>query len=154
MSGCSTTTLKRICSNCGGEAEYLGNGMGFQCKECGKITPMLHSNKTYLDEIYKELEEQPKPSANVMQHERICTEMNALYARKNRDYGDSFHLSFEEEGMAMARIRLGDKLNRFKTLTKNNDQLVQDESIRDTLIDLANYAIMTVMEIDRMGEGK
>ena len=96
----------------------------------------------------------PKPSANVMQHERICTEMNALYARKNRDYGDSFHISFEEEGMAMARIRLGDKLNRFKTLTKAGDQLVQDESIRDTLIDLANYAIMTVMEIDRMGEGK
>lgn len=50
--------------------------------------------------------------------------------------------------MAMARIRLGDKLNRFKTLTKDGGQQVQEESIRDTLIDLANYAIMTVMEID------
>lgn len=106
------------------------------------------------NKIFKSENEQPKPSANVVQHERICTEMNALYARKNRDYGDSFHISFEEEGMAMARIRLGDKLNRFKTLTKAGDQLVQDESIRDTLIDLANYAIMTVMEIDRMGERK
>lgn len=27
--------------------------------------------------------------------------------------------------------------------------MVNDESVRDTLIDLANYAIMTVMEIDR-----
>lgn len=93
--------------------------------------------------------EWPRPNKNVMEHMGICTEMNALYAGKNRDYGDSFHISFQEEGMAMARIRLGDKLNRFKTLTKNKEQQVQDESIRDTLIDLANYAIMTIMEMDR-----
>lgn len=86
---------------------------------------------------------------NVERHMNIAVELNQLYAKKNKDYGDSFHISFVEEGMAMARIRLGDKLNRFKTLTKNNQQEVKDESIRDTLIDLANYAIMTVMEIDR-----
>jgi hypothetical protein len=54
-----------------------------------------------------------------------------------------------EEGMAMPRIRMSDKLNRFKTLSRAENQEVKDESIRDTLIDLANYAIMTVMEIDR-----
>ena len=86
---------------------------------------------------------------NVEHHMEIVSEMNRLYERKNKDYGDSFHLSFLEEGMAMARIRLGDKLNRFKTLTKTNQQEVNDESVRDTLIDLANYAIMTIMEIDR-----
>lgn len=48
----------------------------------------------------------------------------------------------------MARIRLGDKLARFKSLTKSGVQEVKDESIRDTLIDLANYAIMTVLEMD------
>ena len=88
-------------------------------------------------------------SDNVLRHRAICGELNALYEKKNRDYGDSFHLSFIEEGMAMARIRLGDKLNRFKQLSKNPDsQAVNDESIRDTLIDLANYAVMTVLEID------
>lgn len=46
------------------------------------------------------------------------------------------------------RIRLGDKLARFKSLTKSEVQEVKDESIRDTLIDLANYAIMTVLELD------
>ena len=82
-------------------------------------------------------------------HEAICEELNALYEQKNRDYGDSFHLSYLEEGMAMARIRLGDKLNRFKQLTRQPaGQQVNDESVRDTLIDLANYAIMTVMEMD------
>lgn len=85
-----------------------------------------------------------------LQHADICKELNELYAKKNADYGDSFHLSYLEEGMAMSRIRLSDKLSRFKTLTKQgSDPQVKTESIRDTLIDLANYAIMTVMEIDR-----
>ena len=86
---------------------------------------------------------------NVLQHKAICNEMNILYERKNRDYGDSFHTSYLEERMAMARIRLGDKLNRFKTLTKGEQQMVNDESIRDTLMDLANYSIMAIMELDR-----
>lgn len=81
-------------------------------------------------------------------HREICEEINDLYARKNHDYGDSFHQTFVEEGMAMARIRLGDKFNRFKTLSRNEEQKVNDESIRDTLIDLANYAIMTVLEME------
>ena len=81
-------------------------------------------------------------------HREICEEINDLYARKNHDYGDSFHQTFVEEGMAMARIRLGDKFNRFKTLSRSGEQKVDDESIRDTLIDLANYAIMTVLEME------
>ena len=80
-------------------------------------------------------------------HQRICEELHDLYCRKNRDYGDSFHQTYLEEGFAMARIRLSDKLNRFKTLTRKSAE-VTDESIRDTLIDLANYAIMTVMELE------
>lgn len=82
-------------------------------------------------------------------HADICAELHAMYDRKNRDYGDAFHLSYLEEGMAMPRIRLGDKFNRFKTLSKNPEaQAVHDESIRDTLLDLANYAIMTVLELE------
>lgn len=84
----------------------------------------------------------------IRQHEAICAELTALYKKKNRDYGDAFHTSFLEEGMAMPRIRLGDKFNRFKNLTRSGLRRVVDESIRDTLIDLANYAILTVMEID------
>ena len=82
-------------------------------------------------------------------HADICAELHSLYDKKNHDYGDAFHLSYLEEGMAMPRIRLGDKLNRFKTLTKAPEaQAVKDESIRDTLLDLANYAIMTIMELE------
>ena len=79
----------------------------------------------------------------------LCEELHKLYEKKNHDYGDSFHISFVEEGMAMPRIRLSDKLNRFKTLSRpSEDQMVSDESIRDTLIDLANYAIMTIVEME------
>lgn len=84
----------------------------------------------------------------VEQHGELCMELNRLYAKKNADYGDSFHQTFVEEGMAMSRIRLSDKLNRFKKLSRGGDQKVSDESIRDTLMDLANYAIMTVLEME------
>lgn len=86
-------------------------------------------------------------------HLRVCMELNDLYSKKNHDYGDSFHLSFLEEGMAMPRIRLADKLNRFKTLSKKPDAAkVSTESLRDTLIDLANYAIMTILEMEDDGK--
>lgn len=85
-------------------------------------------------------------------HEELCKYLNTLYAQKNHDYGDSFHLTYLEEGMAMPRIRLSDKFNRFRTLSRTS-QLVNDESIKDTLIDLANYAIMTILEIEQ-AEGK
>ena len=85
----------------------------------------------------------------VERHKDLCLGLNALYAKKNNDYGDSFHATFAEEGMAMARIRLSDKLNRFKSLSRNqNGQQVKEESIKDTLLDLANYAIMTVLEME------
>lgn len=86
---------------------------------------------------------------NIMLHATVCDELKDLYQRKNTDYGDSFHKTFIEEGMAMARIRLSDKMERFKRLTKSGEQNVKDESIRDTLIDLANYAIMTIVEMER-----
>ena len=79
----------------------------------------------------------------------ICREMADLYDSKNWDYGDSFGKSFEEWGMTMPCIRLKDKLNRLCSLTKNSSQRVQDESIEDTLKDLATYSIMTLIELRR-----
>ena len=84
----------------------------------------------------------------VEKHMEVCKKLNSIYEKKNHDYGDSFHLSYLEEGMAMQRLRLGDKLNRFKNLSRGKDVLVNDESILDTLYDMANYAIMTIIEIE------
>lgn len=65
-----------------------------------------------------------------------------LYTKKNHDYGDAFDKSLDEDGLVVAKIRLKDKIRRFETLLKS-DALVH-ESIEDTLLDMANYAIMTI----------
>ena len=91
---------------------------------------------------------------NVKHHTEVTKALRTLYAIKNEDYGDSFKKSFEEYGLTMACIRIEDKLNRLKTLNKNKEQKVQDESIIDTLMDLANYSIMTIMELEDKASGK
>lgn len=80
--------------------------------------------------------------------EYLTTKMAETYRAKNHDYGDSFGQSMKEFGLVAAAVRMNDKMNRFKTLI-NKDAQVKDESIRDTLMDLANYAIMTVVELDK-----
>jgi hypothetical protein len=75
---------------------------------------------------------------------QIVDDMSELYARKNHDYGDSFTQTVDEFGLVAPAIRLSDKLNRFKSLIKSPSQ-VTDEKLEDTLIDMASYAIMTVI---------
>lgn len=64
------------------------------------------------------------------------------YAKKNHDYGNSFSESCDKLGLVAAVTRMYDKMNRIITLSQSN-AAVNDESIADTLGDLANYAIMT-----------
>lgn len=85
-------------------------------------------------------------------HAKLCMQLHDMYVLKNHDYGDSFSQTFAEEGLTAARIRLTDKLNRFKMLSRS-EQLVADESIIDTLMDLANYALLTVVELKGKQDG-
>lgn len=81
-------------------------------------------------------------------HNKIIDEIHNTYIRKNADYGNSFSEQFQEYGLLSLIIRLDDKMRRLKQLYKNEAQ-VKDESIRDTLLDLSNYSIMGVMELDK-----
>lgn len=85
---------------------------------------------------------------NVAKFLTITDELSKLYEVKNKAYGNSFTETFEEEGMAMPRIRIGDKFRRFKTLSRTPEIDDLGEKIDDTLADLANYCIMTLMERD------
>lgn len=67
------------------------------------------------------------------------------YKAKNADYGDSFAQVRQKYPNAIL-IRLNDKLNRLETLMNGAEQHVNDESIEDTLLDLANYCIMELVE--------
>jgi Domain of Unknown Function (DUF1599). len=84
-------------------------------------------------------------------HQEICKRLNETFRKKNADYKDSFGELFQEYGEISAAIRLEDKLKRFKQLIKHEAQ-VKDESKIDTLLDMANYAIMTVIEMEGQHE--
>ena len=84
---------------------------------------------------------------NTSKFKTITVGMADLYERKNADYGNSFDMSLDKHGVIAGIVRMEDKMNRIATLTKNV-QKVNDESIIDTLTDLANYAIMTRMWLE------
>ena len=79
-------------------------------------------------------------------HQEITEGMHNLYVRKNSDYGDSVHDTYEKYGLVSFLVRMEDKLNRVRTLS-THDALVNDEKIEDTLLDLANYAILAILEL-------
>lgn len=78
--------------------------------------------------------------------ESICNELVTLQKAKNADYGDSFSKSVKEFGLTAALIPITNKVNRLKQLLQSDSAQVKDESIDDTLKDLACYAIMTLAE--------
>ena len=80
-------------------------------------------------------------------HYDICQKLNAVYKAKNHDYGDSFGDTFKKLGIISAVTRLSDKMNRLMSLAVKHDAQVKDEKIEDTLLDMANYAIMTLIEL-------
>ena len=83
----------------------------------------------------------------VARHYKICQKLNQVYKAKNHDYGDSFGDTYKKLGIISAVIRLSDKMNRLMSLAVSHDAQVKDEKIEDTLLDMANYAIMTLIEL-------
>lgn len=80
----------------------------------------------------------------VEQMKKIQNEALELFTKKNIDYGDAF----AKYGIIGILMRIEDKLQRSMSITKNGVNLINDESIRDTLIDLHNYAAMGLMLLD------
>lgn len=84
------------------------------------------------------------PVNRVEQMIKIQSEALELFTKKNSDYGDAF----AKYGVIGVLMRMEDKLHRFMSITKNGVNLVNDEGIRDTLIDLHNYSAMALMLLD------
>ena len=74
----------------------------------------------------------------------VQDEAYGLFKKKNKDYGDAF----AKYGAIGVLIRIGDKINRATSISQNKIELVNDESLRDTLIDLHNYSAMAIMLLD------
>ena len=84
----------------------------------------------------------------IQEHKAVCNMLNAIYEQKNRAYGNSFGDTYQNLGIISAVTRISDKFNRLKTLCRQPDIPQGDESIADTLLDMANYCIMTYMEFE------
>jgi len=81
---------------------------------------------------------------NTERFKQIVSEMADTYERKNHDYGNSFEKTLDKWGHRIGLARLDDKLSRVDLLMEQEAQ-VKDESIEDTLKDLATYAIMLLI---------
>ena len=80
----------------------------------------------------------------VEQMKKIQNDGLQLFTKKNIDYGDAF----AKYGMIGVLMRIEDKIQRSLSITKNGVNLVNDEGMRDTLLDLHNYAAMAIMLLD------
>lgn len=92
-----------------------------------------------------------KQTNKIEKHKKICEKLNKIYQAKNKDYGDSFSEIYKKLGIVSAVTRIGDKYHRLENLCikTDNERQVKDENIKDTLIDMANYAIMTIIELEK-----
>lgn len=83
--------------------------------------------------------------------EIIASNLVETLIKKNADYGNNVDKNIDEWGLSSLAIRLDDKLSRFKNLIKeSNNRQVADETIEDTLLDLAGYAILGYRKLQEM----
>ena len=92
------------------------------------------------------------PMKKYERHSEITKQLNEIYIAKNTDYGDAFGDAFKKLGIISAVTRIADKTNRLMSLSAKteSERNVKDETIKDTLTDLANYAIMTLIEMEEL----
>lgn len=81
----------------------------------------------------------------------ITDRMLEIYKAKNTDYGSSVSDTYRDFGLVSFLVRMQDKMNRLKTLNKNKAKVL-DEKIEDTLLDLANYSILALIELKKEDE--
>jgi hypothetical protein len=85
----------------------------------------------------------------------IVKKMADTYRMKNADYGDSFGKSIDEFGYTAGLVRMSDKFNRLKNLLRPDAEAkVKDESVKDTILDLACYSVMLAIEVECMDNKK
>lgn len=89
-------------------------------------------------------EVEPETPDRIKQLDIVQLEARQLFEKKNKDYGDAF----ATYGPVGVLVRIGDKIQRLQSIHKRGITLVEDEKMRDTLIDLHNYAAMAIMLID------
>lgn len=136
---CKGNTFRLSTEDVIGRGEILEKFSRVSKKEC--FMSSKHS-PDFLDVFVK------SPTGDVETFRAITNKMCNTFEVKNHDYGNSFHKLFEECGMTYAYGHMAEKLERINSLRKNEAK-VKGESMKDSLYDLANYAILTIIELEK-----
>ena len=120
-------------------------------RDMASLSPEMSTRLKTVEQGLINLGSRPVLSDNVQSFMDITTNMAKTYAAKNHDYGNSFERSCDKFGIIASVVRLGDKMNRIESLTTKEAE-VKEESIKDTLLDLATYSIMTLMWLNKVNK--
>lgn len=137
---------------------------GFIKENCLRLIPdKIHDLNKLLDEYYKGRKEilasgsensvdSTDPEKSVIEPAEIADNHNPFkkytdklaetLLEKNQAYGDSFTKSVDKYGLPVIGVRLSDKYNRIEHLITNHELKENDESLEDTLLDMAGYSIL------------
>lgn len=100
----------------------------------------------FMKHFHKENEDK-LVSCKEIEFAKLTKQMLETFKKKNADYGDSTTQTFKEFGLTSYAIRLNDKLNRVKSFCKKGELEVKDESCIDTLMDMASYCLLAIIDI-------
>lgn len=140
--------------------DLLAGDLAVDCdlaKKIEKLTDISADTWLNLQRSYDERRKKAKELRAMTKYDKmkdLTNQMLKIYMEKNSDYGDSFSKSYKEFGIIAPVVRMNDKMERIKQLSKSEDIKVKDESLKDTLIDIANYALMLAVEMGTESEKK
>ena len=116
------------------------------------IIALRNFGRYFNERMNEPIETGGTPMKKYERHSEITKQLNEIYIAKNTDYGDAFGDTFKKLGIISAVTRIADKTNRLMSLSAKTEaeRNVKDETIKDTLMDLANYALMTLIEMEEL----
>lgn len=85
----------------------------------------------------------------IKRFKQLTQQMSETFANKRSDYGQTTTETYDRYGPASLLIRMYDKLGRLDNLLGKQQMKVKEESVYDTLLDLANYAIIAIIELEK-----
>lgn len=95
-----------------------------------------------------QLRPQQQAESTTSTFDKLCDNLKEVHAAKNADYGNSWVKHLMKYGLRPFTMRVSEKVNRIDAIIDNGKAFVKDESIKDTLIDIAAYALMTAAELE------
>lgn len=129
------------CDICPVAGEVCNGNCEFHYKKY--LNEEIEVDKSKLKLVEENIEVENDPVNPFMEeYEKIVTETVKLCKRKNADYGSSVQDTYEKFGDISYLVRITDKYNRICSLLQNGKAEVEDESITDTIVDLANYCFL------------